>query len=531
MGWFGRFAFVIEATNGVLMIMASYRSKYIKTYIWSGLSLILNFLSMFIVAPLTTSMPEVYGVYSLCISFNIFLKYADLGFISAGRKYAAEAHAVSDYNKEKKYVGSAMSIYGIMSLIFFAMGVFFSFYPALIIKDIDHSPYYSIASQLLLILAFTCPFSIIQKYTSLIYSIRIEEYKIQGYQIVGSVIKIASVPLYFFNERYDIVGYYLFSELINVIINIWVLHYSKTIGYGIRQFLYTLKIDKNVFNEIRPLAFSGFASVLSWVAYYELDTIGVSILLGAHAVAVYAVGKQIQNFVRSLVGILLSPYPVRINYFVGQKDIEGLKNFYYRVSSEFSFIIIPIIVLALFAKPFIYAWVGSNYEDAVPVLQLLVLTFILNHISTLACNIIYALNKVKDILKLALYQPVLFWGGILISYKYIGIESFSTFKFIACIVIEFYYCILVSKYLEFNKKQFFSQLIIYPIISTGFVCVILRFLFTPILEDIQKGHADLLLVAAIMAFCCFVAFCVSLVFNKPLKEDLVNVYITLKKRI
>ena len=500
--------------------MAGYKGKYIRTYLWSGLSMLLNFLSMFIVAPLTTSMPEAYGVYSLCISFNIFLRYADLGFITAGRKYAAEAYSVNNHEKERKYVGTSMTFYGGMSLVLFVFALFFSAFPEYLIKDIEKSPYLDIAHRLLLILALTFPLSIIQKFSSLIYSVRIEEYRIQSFQIVGSIIKIASVPAYFFHNRYDIVGYYLFCVVINLLINLFALWYSKNIGYGFQEFIRCLKFDKQIFNEMKPLALSGFASVIGWITYYELDTVGVSVLLGANAVAIYAVGKSIQQFVRSLVGIVFSPYPVRINYFIGQKDFEGLKSFFYQLSELFSIIIIPIIVIILYAKPFVTAWVGSDYEESALIMQLLVLTFIAHHVTSQGSQVIYGLNKVKDVLKIAFIQPIFFWLGVFATYRLWGVESFAIFKLTACMVTECYYLYLVRKYLEYNKKVFYWGLVVKPLVVIMTTCLFFWFMTMPALEGVNKGHRDLLLVAVVIGASCFVAGLVDVYFNKTLREEL-----------
>lgn len=500
--------------------MAGYKTKYIKTYLWSGLSFILSFLSMFIVAPLTTSTPEAYGVYSLCISFNIFLKYADLGFITAGRKYAAEAFSVNNHALEKKYVGTSMFIYGTMTMVFFLLTLLFATFPEIIIRDIGDSPYYNMAHQLLLILAFTFPLSIIQKFCGLIYSVRIEDYKIQSLQIVGSIIKIASVPAYFFNNRYDIVGYYLFCEVINLLINMYILIRSKAIGYGAKEFFSCFKIDKEVFNEIKPLALSGFASVIGWVTYYELDTVGVSILLGANAVAVYALGKQIQTFVRSLVGIVYSPYPVRINYYIGNKDFNGLKSFFYKLSEEFSIVIIPIVAIVLFAKPFIISWVGNGYEESVVILQLLVLTFVIHHVSSPASAVLYGLNKVKDILKLAFIPPIIFWVGIFSTFHFGGVNSFAVFKFLACVVTEFYYCYLAWKYLEYTKKDFYWGLLIKPLLIIGASCILFWYFSNHLLGNVTKGHQSLLYVAIVIGICCLSAFLIDTIFNKSLKNDI-----------
>jgi len=40
---------------------------------------------MFIVLPYLSTKPDIFGIYSVCISFSIFFAYADLGFIAAGQ--------------------------------------------------------------------------------------------------------------------------------------------------------------------------------------------------------------------------------------------------------------------------------------------------------------------------------------------------------------------------------------------------------------------------------------------------------------
>ena len=503
--------------------MTGYKSKYIKTYIWSGLSMILNFLSMFIVAPLTTSMPEAYGVYSLCISFNIFLRYADMGFINAGRKYAAEAFSVNNYVMEKKYVGTSIFIYGSMATLLFVLALLLSSYPELVLKDINNSPYYNLAQQLLLILAFTFPLSIIQRFCSLIYSVRIEEYKIQSYQIFGSVIKIVSVPLYFFNNRYDLVGYYLFCESINLITNLIILWDSRNIGYGYKEFGRCLKIDKKVFHEIKPLALAGFTSVIGWVTYYELDVLGVSLLIGANAVAIYAIGKQMQNVIRSLINLVFSPYPVRINYFVGQKDFNGLRTFYYKLVEELSFILIPVITIVFFAKPFVISWVGEDYEDSCIILQLLVMTFIYHHITSQGVTVIYGLNKVKDIMRLAVLQPLLLWGGIFATYKFLGLCSFAILNFVSTAIFGFYTFFLLRKYLLYSVREFYWHLFAKPILIICLSCGVFWYFASPLLTMVHKGHHDLLLVVSLIFACCIFSFAIFLCFNNSLRKEIKGV--------
>ena len=79
-----------------------YTKNYIKIYLWRTLSIISGFLSLLVVVPHLSNDLELYGIYSFCISFTLYLTYADIGFLNAGQKYAAEAYAKNnrkeDYN-------------------------------------------------------------------------------------------------------------------------------------------------------------------------------------------------------------------------------------------------------------------------------------------------------------------------------------------------------------------------------------------------------------------------------------------------
>ena len=80
--------------------MASYIRNYFNIYLFKGISIILGFVSMFIVLPYLTSNQELYGIYAICTSLTIYFSYADLGFGSAGQKFAVERYVQKDNDGE-----------------------------------------------------------------------------------------------------------------------------------------------------------------------------------------------------------------------------------------------------------------------------------------------------------------------------------------------------------------------------------------------------------------------------------------------
>lgn len=83
----------------------SYRKNYLLIYFWQSLSIILGFLSLFVVIPYLSTDKILYGTYSVCTSLTIFFSYADFGFISAGLKFAAEYFIQGERQKEINMIG------------------------------------------------------------------------------------------------------------------------------------------------------------------------------------------------------------------------------------------------------------------------------------------------------------------------------------------------------------------------------------------------------------------------------------------
>jgi len=131
----------------------SYLGNYLKTYLWQAIGMVLNLASMFIVIPMITNNKVVYGVYSVCISTAMFLSYADLGFVTAGVKYAGENYAKGNHESEVKYYGFSGFVLFVFIAIIAGVYFLFAYSPSLLIKDIGNSEYLSIASKLLLIQA------------------------------------------------------------------------------------------------------------------------------------------------------------------------------------------------------------------------------------------------------------------------------------------------------------------------------------------------------------------------------------------
>ena len=171
---------------------------------------------MFIVVPKITTEPTIYGVYMVCLSTAIFLSYADIGFVSAGYKYSAECFARKDLHAEIEIQGFVSFVLAVFVSVFVIFYLTVSFRPHLLIKDLSNPVESAIATKLLLIQGIFSYTIVLQRLNNAVFGIRLEDYIFQKIQIIGFTIKILSVFYFFRSDSYDIVGYFLFSKLVEL---------------------------------------------------------------------------------------------------------------------------------------------------------------------------------------------------------------------------------------------------------------------------------------------------------------------------
>ena len=474
----------------------SYTFNYLKIYLWQSISMVLNLLSMFVVIPRLADNPSIYGIYVLCISANIFLTYADIGFAGAGYKYASECFAQKNLEEEIKIVGFVGFILLLFVVVFALTVSGIAFNPGILIKNIGIAAELRIASNLLFILALFSPVIIFQRILDIIYGIRLEQFIQQQIMIPANVIKILSAFYFFQSSRYDIVGYFLFCQLVNLSAILSCLVIAKIrYKYDFIVFFKAFKFSKHVYNRTKNLAFGSLFITMMWILYYELDAFAIAKLFGVESVAIYVVGFTVLTFIRSLFGILYGPFFARFNHLIGLNDIDSLRNLYLSiVTLTMPFVVFPIVSLAILMDPFVYCWVGSHYQKSVVIAQLLILGCIYGFFTHPASFLIMAREKMKLLYLTAAISPVIYWTGIVLTLPYMGLTSFALFKFIVMSIVGLLYFVISLKFLDVSVSEFVKKILGPVAIPTGFLILSLSCLnqYMPV----EKSTSNLLIVVA-----------------------------------
>lgn len=467
-------------------------AKYINIYIWQAISILFNFASVFVVTPFISSQPNLYGIYSIIIAAYLFISYADFGFLSAGIKYASECFAQNNQEDEIEVLGFAGFIFLIFALIY-ALGIFaISFNPSILVKGISNSIEIEVARKMLLILSFSCPVLVFQRIIQIIFGIRLQDFIFQRILILSNFIKLISSFYFFSNGRYLIVEYFFFSQICTFFAVILGFYYiKKNINYNLSKFFKAFHYSRRMFLKTNKLAFTSIFLTICWILYYELDTFAIAKIFGAKSVAIYAIGLTIITYFRTLFGIIFTPFIARFNHFVGLKDKAGLQIFFFKVIIIFlPLTVFPVITIFFTVNNFILCWVGQGYITSIPIAQVLILTYIFSFITYPSGILIMANERVKALYYTSALQPIIFWIGVFATKKYLGLESFAYFKFIALFIETVVYTFIIIKFLEINFGLFLKKVVV-PAVAPFTLIIVTIFLFRGFLP-IEMGKVHLL---------------------------------------
>ncbi len=350
-----------------------------------------------------------------------------------------------------------------------------------------------------------------------------EDFIIQRTNIIGNVFKILSVIWFFRVDSNDIVGYFLFTQIVNLLTALITLMIArKRYNYNFIVLFQSICFNKVIFNKTKGLAFTSLFMTFSWILYYELDSVAIGKLLGAEWVAIYSIGLTVLSFFRSIFGILFSPFNVRFNHFIGRGDEEGLKSFYLQVVTILApLVIFPIITIAILAKPIVFSWVGDGYSESVHIIQYLVFCNFFAFITYPTNFMLIAKERQKALYFVNILLPFIFWIGIIFTIFVLGVKSFAVFKLVAFVIFAF---VLYKFMIDYFKMNIYESLkiIFFPMFFSVLFLIVTSFVIRGYLP-LEKTKMNLLIVAVVMVGLIFGSFVVHYFVSEKWRQQLLRV--------
>lgn len=503
--------------------MNNYSKNYLKIYFWRSISIISGFLSLLIVVPHLSNNQELYGIYSFCISFTLYLTYSDIGFLSAGQKYAAEEFAKGNRREEMGILGFTGAILLLMVLPFSLAMIYISVNPEIVLSGLSEEGQ-RIAGNIFLILGVLSPFQIIiQRLVQSILIIRIKDYISLRIDLIFNLIKILSVFFFFAEGRYWVVEYFLFITSLTLVSSLLVLVIiKKSEKYDFVSLLKSIKLSKKYFLITKKLAFSSLFLTIGWLVYYEFDLIIIGKWFGPREVAIYAIGFTFLNFLRTLWNTVFSPYAQRFNHFAGTESSFKLKKLIRNIIDyTLPLCILTTLILVIGSNYIVGFWVGQEYADSIFILQALIIGTGFGFITQPANYFFISNTKYTFIYLLAIVLPVVFLIGVLVMTPEIGIVGIAISKSIAMFIGFIISIIGVSSIAE--PFQIFKKWLMGLIVLSSLLILFLPNVLLMIFPNQGKNTAQLVLLISFLGGVILISYLIILLTKAKQRRAIKNI--------
>jgi len=164
------------------------------------------------------------------------------------------------------------------------------------------------------------------------------------------------------------------------------------------------EIWKKVFKKSWPIASYMIFSML----YFKADTIILSLYHPASIVGIYGAPYRVLEALIVFPAIFMGLVSPHLSKAWAQKKIDDFKDMFQKAFDTLSLIVWPMIFGTLvLAKPIINLIAGDQFNDSIPVLQILIIAtgiIFLAHLTTFS---VVAVNKQKSIMKYYIFAAVL----------------------------------------------------------------------------------------------------------------------------
>lgn len=419
-----------------------FANNLVKIYIFRVFGILASILSYTIVIPKLSSNISSYGIYSVVVSLLLMLQYADFGFLGAGQKYATECFARGDRSGEVKILSFVHFILFVIVLAYSISLLFLYFNPKIVFNNIAADDQHLAKSLIIIFITFS-PVIVLQRFGSIVYAIRFEDYIGQFVDITTSLIKIASTFYFFKVGKYDIVGYIFFfqiSNLLAAILNLTIIKFRYQ--YQFLEVIRFFRFNMEVFHLTKKMAVTSIVITITWILYYELDSLYVSKLYNPQTVAYFAIGFTMLSFSRSLMNAFFSPFQTKFNHLRGLKDESKLSNFFFQlIEWSFPLSVIPPIVIIFLMKPLIISWLGPAYISSIVISRILIVNLFFSFLSVPISYLAMAREKFKFLLISSITLPV-FYGIFYFVFR----ESFGYLSLPLAKVLTVFVNLLINLY-------------------------------------------------------------------------------------
>lgn len=359
---------------------------------------------------------EGYGVWIMIQTLLTYSSVMDMGLSPAITKYTAEYDGHGDHFKITQIFNTLFVVYVFLCLILFVI-VFLcrGLIVDSLIKPIN-IPKETVTFALIismLVFVINMVFSVYPSFLNGLQRMDITN-KIDS---VSSIAKFA-LSVAFLYLGWGIKGLALSGGISCIITTTMYIYTSKRIASYLtfNPFLFNLRTLKEIWGFS---IYSAMGNVVAMV-HLHMDKLIINYILGVNWLAFYDIAHRLVFFMWGLSGSFIAPLMPAVSSIHAASGIEKTKEVFRTTFKFFSLIICPLFLfVSVFADNLIISWLGSGCENAIPVLRILSIAYMINIYSGPANSVLTGMGLYK----------VTFYGGVVASVATLILCPILTIKF------------------------------------------------------------------------------------------------------
>jgi len=443
---------------------------------------------------------EGYGIWVLVQTIITYTSVMDMGLSPAITKYTAEYEGCDDHIKTIRLFNTLFVIYVFLCCILFIVvflcrGLIIDFFinPSKIPKETIS--FVLVASALVF-----CFNMVISVYSSFLNGLQ----RMDTTSKIGSILTITNciLSILFLCLGGGIRSLAIAGGISSFITAIMYIRTSKKIApyLVLNPFLFSFKTIKEIWG------FSSYGALgnMLAIAQFQSDKLIISYFLGVKNLAMYDVAHRLIFFIWGMCGSIITPIMPAIAHTHAKYGVEKSREVFQTIFKYTSLIVCPLILFVfVFADKLILVWLGTGYENAIPVLRVLSLAFFISVLSGPGASILTGMG----------FYKICFYGGVITTILTVFLCLILTIKFniLGCaigfmsayMVGVFYLFIQLQKVFgNFSMTRFLCNSLISPVVTSMFIFLVTN---TLVEHFIMNKYIGLMLACmSLLIVYCFV---------------------------
>lgn len=334
-----------------------------------------------------------FGLYSLVISVVAYLTILDLGFGNAIIRYTAKFRAERKIKELQEMLGIFLIVYLLISCFTLFVGFCFCFNVELFFGGtmtlVQLQKTRVMLILLVLNIAITFPLSL---YVSVVTAH--ENFVFQKSIILLRIILNFLCSVFLLIIGYRAVALVLSLTIFNMMtlfMNYWFCKYKLDFEIKFARFKWT------VFKEIFSYSFYVFLNSIMNRIYWSTGQFVLGAIAGPSAVAVFAVGIQLQNVYMGLSTAIVGVFLPKVTSMVSlEKSKQAISDLFIR-TGRMQYLVMAYVLtgFVLFGRVFIRIWAGDEFSDAYLITLLFFISLTIPLVQNIGIIVLQARNEMR----------------------------------------------------------------------------------------------------------------------------------------